>query len=112
MQVDPRNGDILSVTGSVIAGMTFGSTGFRWRPQIEGGYRSVLSGTAGSTTTQFIGGTDPFTLAAETVRTNSAIGRIGLRVYSDYVDVLLDGGIAKATDYTDIDIHLTARTVF
>ena len=112
MQVDPRNGDLFSVTGSVIAGMTFGTTGFRWRPQIEAGYRTVLSGTAGSTTTEFIGGSDPFTLAAETVRMNSAIGRIGLRVYSDYVDVLLDGGIAKSTDYTDIDIHLTARTVF
>jgi hypothetical protein len=112
MQVDPRNGDLLSVTGSVIAGMSFGTTGFRWRPQIEAGYRTVLSGTAGSTTTQFIGGSDPFTLAAETVRMNSAIGRIGFRVYSDYVDVLLDGGIAKSTDYTDIDVHLTARTVF
>ena len=112
MQVDPRNGDILSVTGSVIAGMTFGTTGFRWRPQIEGGYRAVLSGTAGSTTTQFIGGSDPFTLLAESVKRNSAIGRVGLRVYSDYVDVLLDGGAALSTDYTDIDIHLTARTVF
>ena len=112
MQVDARNGDLLSVTGSVLAGMTFGNTGFRWRPQIELGYRSVLSGDAGSTTTQFIGGSDPFTLAAETVKMNQAIGRIGLRVYSDYVDVLLDGGAALSTDYTDIDIHLTARTVF
>ena len=112
MQVEARNGDLLSVTGSVLAGMTFGNTGFRWRPQIELGYRSVLSGDAGSTTTQFIGGSDPFTLAAETVKMNQAIGRIGLRVYSDYVDVLLDGGAALSTDYTDIDIHLTARTVF
>ena len=112
MQVDPRNGDLFSVTGSVIAGMTFGNTGFRWRPQIEAGYRAVISGTAGSTTTQFIGGSDPFTLAAETVKMNSAIGRVGVRVYSDYVDVLLDGGAAFSTDYTDIDIHLTARTVF
>ncbi len=112
MQVDPRTGDLLSVTGSVIAGLNFGNTGFRWRPQIEAGYRSVLSGSAGSTTTQFIGGSDPFTLAAETVRMNSAIGRIGIRFYTDYVDVLLDGGVAKSSDYTDLDVHLTARTVF
>ena len=112
MKVNARNGDLLSVTGSVIAGMTFGNTGFRWRPQIEVGYRTVLAGSAGSTTTEFIGGTDPFTLAAETVRTNSAIGRVGLRIYSDYIDVLLDGGAAISSDYTDIDVHLTARTVF
>jgi uncharacterized protein with beta-barrel porin domain len=112
MQVDPRDGDIFTVTSELVAGMTFGNSGFRWRPQIEVGYRAVISGTAGSTTTEFIGGTDPFTLAAETVRENSAIGRIGLRIYSDYIDVLLDGGAAIASDYTDIDIRLTARTVF
>ncbi len=112
MQVAARDGDIFTVTGSVIAGMTFGTTGFRWRPQIEAGYRAVLSGTAGSTTTQFIGGTDPFTLLAETVKMNSAIGRVGVRLYSDYLDLLLDGGVAHNKDYTDIDVHLTARTVF
>ena len=112
MQVGPRNGDIFTVTGSVIAGMTFGTTGFRWRPQIEVGYRDVLAGNAGSTTTEFIGGSDPFTLAAETVKLNSAIGRVGLRLYSDYLDVLLDAGAAYNKDYTDIDVHLTARTVF
>ena len=112
MQVDPRSGDIFTVTGSVIAGMTFGTTGFRWRPQIEAGYRTVLSGTAGSTTTQFIGGTDAFTLAAETVKMNSAIGRAGVRLYSDYLDLLLDAGVAYNKDYTDVDVHLTARTVF
>jgi hypothetical protein len=112
MKVNPRDGDIFTVTGSVIAGMTFGDTGFRWRPQVEVGYRAVLAGNAGSTTTQFIGGTDPFTLASETVKLNSAIGRVGLRLYSDYLDVLLDAGAAYNKDYTDIDVHLTARTVF
>jgi hypothetical protein len=112
MKVNSRDGDIFTVTGSVIAGMTFGNTGFRWRPQIEVGYRAVLAGNAGSTTTEFIGGSDPFTLAAETVKLNSAIGRVGLRLYSDYLDVLLDAGAAYNKDYTDIDVHLTARTVF
>ena len=32
LAVDPRTGDDLSVTGSVLASMTFGTTGFRWRP--------------------------------------------------------------------------------
>src|SRR5262249_25121828 len=112
MKVNARDGDIFTVSGSVIAGMTFGDTGFRWRPQVEFGYRAVLSGDAGATTTEFIGGTTPFTLAAETVKMNSVIGRVGLRLYSDYLDVLLDAGAAYAKDYTDVDVHLTARTVF
>jgi hypothetical protein len=113
MEVDPRNGDILTVTSSMVAGWNFGASGgFHWRPQVEVGYRYVPFGDAGSTTTEFIGGTDPFTLLAETVKMNSMIARVGMRVYSDYVDVLLDGGVEKGTDYTDLDVHLTARTVF
>ncbi len=112
MTVNGRNGDLLSVTGSVMAGMTFGSTGFRWRPQVEVGYRSVLSGSAGATTAEFVGGSDPFSLASESLSRGSAIGRLGLRVYSDYVDLLLDAGGEFNSTYTDLDIHLTARTVF
>ncbi len=43
---------------------------------------------------------------------NSAIGRAGVRLYSDYLDLLLDAGVAYNKDYTDVDVHLTARTVF
>ncbi len=110
LAVNGRSGDLLSVTGSVAAGFTFGQ-GFRWRPQIEGGYRAILAGAAGSTTAAFAGGT-PFTLAAESIRQNAVYGRAGVRVYSDYLDLLLDGGIEHASDYTDIDLQLIARTVF
>ncbi len=110
LSVDPRSGDVLSVTSSVIAGATFGE-GFHWRPQVEVGYRGVLSGSAGLTTAQFAGGA-PFSLAAESLRASSLIGRVGLRIYSDYVDLLLDAGGQFNTDYTDIDVRLTARTVF
>ena len=41
-----------------------------------------------------------------------SFGRIGLHVYANYLDLLLDGGAQYNKDYTDIDVHLTARTVF
>jgi hypothetical protein len=112
LAVDPRTGDMMSVTGSILAGMTFGTTGFRWRPQIEIGYRDVILGQAGTTTATFIGGSDPFSLLAEPIKGGAAVGRVGVRLYSDYVDVLLDAGGQFASDYTDLDVHLTARTVF
>jgi uncharacterized protein with beta-barrel porin domain len=112
LAVQGRTGDVLSVTGSVEAGLTFGSTGFRWRPQVEIGYRAALTGSPGSTTAEFVGSTDSFTLAAESLRRGAAIGRIGLRVYSNYLDLLLDAGGEYNKDVTDIDVHLTARTVF
>ncbi len=110
--VGGRNGDVLSVTGMVTAGMTFGSEGgFRWRPQVEAGYRAVLSGSAGTTTASLDGGA-PFALAADSLRTNAMIGRVGVRIYSDYLDLLLEAGTEYNTDYTDIDVNMTARTVF
>jgi hypothetical protein len=110
--VDGRTGDVLSVTSSVMAGMTFGTTGFRWRPQIEVGYRAAVLGSPGATTAQFVGGADAFTLAAEALAKGAAIGRVGFHVYSNYLDLLLDAGAEYNKDVTDIDVHLTARTVF
>jgi hypothetical protein len=115
LAVDPRTGDQLSVTGTVLAGMNFGSTsstGFRWRPQVEVGYRARLAGSAGTTTAQFVGAPDTITLVAESLRKSAAIGRAGLRIYSNYLDLLLDAGAEYNKDVTDIDVHLTARTVF
>jgi hypothetical protein len=110
LAIGSRTGDSLSVTGTVTAGATFGE-GFRWRPQIEVGYRDVLSGSAGVTTAQFAG--DPsFALTPESIREGALIGRAGIRIYSDYLDLLLDGGVEHTKDYTDIDVHLTARTLF
>ena len=111
LAVAGRTGDSLSVTGSVTAGLTFG-TGFRWRPQIEVGYRSILTGSAGTTSANFTGGGSPFLLASDSITRGAALGRVGLRVYSDYLDLLLDAGGEFASGYTDLDVHLTARTIF
>jgi outer membrane autotransporter protein len=110
LAIGSRTGDALSVTSSLTAGATYGE-GFRWRPQIEVGYRSVLTGTAGVTTARFAGGA-PFGLTPESIRQGALIGRVGLRIYSDYLDLLLDAGAEHNKDYTDYDVHLTARTVF
>ncbi len=78
---------------------------------MEAGYRAVLSGSAGTTTASLDGGA-PFALAADSLRTNAMIGRVGVRIYSDYLDLLLEAGTEYNTDYTDIDVNMTARTVF
>ncbi len=111
LNVGSRTGDVLSLTGDMTAGFEWGA-GFRWRPQIEFGYRTVLSGSAGTTDAEAVAGGTPFLLAAESIRSGALIGRVGLRVYNDYLDLLLDGGAEVTDEYTDIDVRLTARTVF
>jgi hypothetical protein len=112
LAVAGRTSDLMSVTSSVTAGVNLGSTGFRWRPQVEAGYRAVVSGSESSTTANFLGTNDPFTLYSEALRESSLIGRVGLHIYANYLDLLLDAGAQYNKDVTDVDVHLTARTVF
>ena len=109
--MDPRTGDLLSVTGGLTAGLEWG-TGFRFRPQVEVGYRDVLVGSAGDTAAVLASGGDRFTLAAESIKGGVFTGQVGLRVYSDYLDLLLAAGAEVADNYTDLEANLTARTVF
>jgi hypothetical protein len=109
--VNGRNSDAATVSASVVAGVNLGQSGFRWRPQIEVGYRSVLTGGPGRTTAAFTGG-DPFTVATDSLTGGALVGTLGLRVYSDYLDLLFEVGAEKASDYTDYDLRMTARTVF
>ena len=111
LSVKSRSGDQLAVSGTVVAGTTWGST-WKWRPQIEVGYRGVVSGSAGDTTASFTGSSDTLVLASESIRRGALLGRVGLEVYSSYLDLLLDAGTEYNDTYTDIDVHLTARTVF
>jgi len=111
LAVDPRTGDLLSVTGGLTAGLEWG-TGFRFRPQVEVGYRDVLTGSAGATRAVLASGGDPFTLAAESIKGGVFTGQVGFRVYSDYLDLLLAAGAEVGDQYTDLEANLTARTVF
>jgi uncharacterized protein with beta-barrel porin domain len=72
-----RKSDELAATGSINAGLEFGSRDpdASWmRVELEGGRRQILGGSLGATTASFKGGT-PFTLEPED-RTDGWIGRL------------------------------------
>ncbi len=102
---------MLSATPSLVAGYEWG-TGWRWRPQVTVGYRAVLSGDAGTTQAELASGGSSFLLASESLKESALFGRVGIRVYSDYLDLMIDGGVEETTDYTDVDVRLTAHTIF
>lgn len=65
--VEDRNSDELAATGSLAAGLNFGSTGpdaIWFRTEIEGGRRQILAGSLGPTVAHFDGG-NPFTIAPD-----------------------------------------------
>lgn len=109
--VESRNSDVLSWTSSVLVGYNFGSRTIV-RPEIELGWRQVLSGSGGRTTGRFSGGGTPFTLFGEVIEGGAPIARVGVRISNRYLDLKLDAGGEFRDEYTDLDLRLTARIVF
>jgi hypothetical protein len=112
LDVESRTSDVLSWTSSVIFGYRFGARTIV-RPELELGWRQVLSGSGGSTTARFVGGSGaPFTLFGELIEGGAPIARMGVRVSSQYLDLKLDAGGEFRDEYTDVDVRLTVRIVF
>jgi hypothetical protein len=111
LDVDSKTSDVLALTSSVTFGYTFGGR-TKIRPEIELGWRQVLTGSAGATEGQFVSGGTPFTLFGEPIEGGGPVARVGLRAFNDYLDLRLDVGGEFRDTYTDLDIRLTARMVF
>ncbi|HEX8232535.1 MAG TPA: autotransporter domain-containing protein [Caulobacteraceae bacterium] len=109
--VESRTSDVLSWTSSVLFGYRFGSRTVV-RPEIELGWRQVLSGSGGRTRGRFSGGTIPFELFGENIEGGAPVARIGVRVSNSYLDLKLDAGGEFRDEYTDLDLRLTVRIVF
>jgi autotransporter-like protein len=111
LDIDSKTSDVLSGTASVVVGYSFGGR-TKIRPEIEVGYRQVITGSAGATEGEFVSGGIPFTLFGEPIEGGGPIARIGLRAFNEFLDLRLDAGGEFRDDYTDLDIRLTARVVF
>jgi hypothetical protein len=111
LTVDGRDGDQIAGTASFIIGYTFGDE-VKWRPEVEIGYRGIISGSGGDTTAAFTGGGTPFTLMAEDLRGGGPIGRIGIHAFGQFVDLKIDAGAQLRDNVTDVDLRMMVRIVF
>ncbi len=105
-----RNGNEASGTASLVTGITFGQ-GFKWRPELEIGYRNVFSGTAGSTTSNFQGGT-PFTLDPESIKGGGPLARLDVKADTDFYELNFEAGIEERTHFEEGDLRLSVRVLF
>ncbi|WP_174300078.1 autotransporter domain-containing protein [Caulobacter sp. S45] len=105
-----RNGNEASGTASLVTGVTFGQ-GFKWRPELELGYRNVFSGNAGSTTANFQGGT-PFTLDPESVKGGGPVARLDVKADTDFYELNFEAGVEERTHFEEGDLRLSVRVLF
>ncbi len=105
-----RNGNEASGTASLVTGITFGQ-GFKWRPELELGYRNVFSGTAGSTTANFQGGS-PFTLDPESIKGGGPLARLDIKADTDFYELNFEAGIEQRTHFDEGDLRMSVRVLF
>ena len=105
-----RNGNEASGTASLVTGVTFGQ-GFKWRPELELGYRNVFSGTAGSTTAAFQNGT-PFTLDPESIKGGGPLARLDVKADTDFYELNFEAGVEQRTHFEEGDLRLSVRVLF
>jgi hypothetical protein len=105
-----RIGAETSATVSVRAGGSFGSD-FTWRPELEFGYREIVSGGPGTTTASFNRGTS-FTLNPADIQRGGAFGRFGFAAGNELYDLSIAAGAEMRGGYAEGDLHVRVRLLF
>ena len=111
LSVAQRNGNEASGTASIVTGLSFGQ-GFKWRPELELGYRDVFSGTAGDTTSHFLAGGNNFTLDPEQIKGGGPVGRLDVKADTDFYELNFEAGAEQRAHFTEGDARISVRVLF
>jgi outer membrane autotransporter protein len=111
LAVEARTGQETSATASLRVGTEWGE-GFTWRPELEVGYRSVLSGDPGGLTARFAAGGNAFTLEPAKLDSGGALARLGIVGGNEVYSIALSAGAERRSGYTEGDVHFKARLLF
>lgn len=107
-----RNGNKTSGTASLVTGMSFGSS-FKWRPELEIGYRDVFTGTSGTTTAAFTtAGSQAFSLPPPSIRGGGPLARINVKADTDFYELNFEAGVEQRTDFAEGDVRFSVRVLF
>ncbi|HTI67985.1 MAG TPA: autotransporter domain-containing protein [Caulobacteraceae bacterium] len=110
LTVARRNGHEASATASLVIGASFGHD-FTWRPELEVGYRSILSSDPGVTQAHFTGG-DSFSIYALGQESGGAMGRLSLKAGNELYDFSLSAGAEQRNGYLEGDAQIRVRLAF
>ncbi len=110
LSVAQRNGNEASGVASLVTGVTFGQ-GFKWRPELELGYRDVFSGTSGNTTANFQNGS-PFTISPDSIKGGGPLARVDIKADTDFYELNLEAGAENRTHFTEGDVRVSVRVLF
>ncbi|GIL39883.1 autotransporter domain-containing protein [Roseiterribacter gracilis] len=112
LQVGSRNSTQGAIEGTVAFGAALGSGAFKWRPEVEVGYRQLFGDGAASTTAQFLSGGPSFTLDPQKLQGGAPLARIALRGGDRIADIGLELGGEDRSGYRAYDGRFVARMRF
>ncbi len=111
LDVDKRDGQVLTGTAALSLGARFGS-GFRWGPEIKAGYRQRLAGRAGITTARFVSGGGDFSLSPEELPSGETMAQLAFRGETDGIALSIEAGTAFDGAYQQHDLRAVVRFSF
>ncbi len=111
LAVASRTGYQSSFTAALVTGTTLGS-GFFFRPELELGFRDVMSGTAGDTTAHFASGGANFTLLPAQITGGGPEARFGLKGDTDFYELDFQVGGEERNNFYEADVKFNVRILF
>lgn len=111
LALDRRSGDEVSGTVALRLGATLGDE-FLWRPELEFGYRDIVSGQAGTTVARFVAGGDAFSLAPVALDKGGAFGQVGVTGGDQFFDLSVAAGAESRGSYREEDLKFRVRVMF
>ena len=112
LAVNSRTGDQASATASLITGLSFGQS-FKWRPELELGYRDVFFFIDWETTEFFTTtGSQAFTLQAPSIRGGGPVARVNVKADTDFYELNFEAGAEQRTNFVDADVRVAVRVLF
>ncbi len=111
LEIDERDGSMLTATAAVSIGKTFGKDGWM-RPELKIGYRHNLSFDAGETIARFVSGGSDFTLNGDAIEGGGPIVGLRLNIGNELGMLSLEADAEMIDDYVRYALLLRASFRF
>lgn len=112
LKVDARTNQELAAEATIAFGARFGGPDLRWGPEVQVGYREILTGDPADTTARFASGGNAFTLSPSGYDKGGLLLRAALRGGGAYAYFAVEASGEIRNDYQNYEGRFVARFLF